>query len=286
MIPRLFRFAHFLFIAIPVAYFTRARTHGYASAWRRVRVNWFDFWTAQGNKIPGINRVECPCCGWTGWDFNALELVYFWKPSVFCPRCDSQERQRMLAVYFNKQDPTIRETTGHALHFAPGAFIKKLLLENPNLHYWSTDFDPEQIAARCPPGTGFVADVQQLSIRDDALDLVFCIHVLEHVRRPSDGIAEIYRALKPRGVAYIMVPFEAGLEASVEWDEPNPIVFDHIWNFSRNDFKNRLEGFEFEEIRPETFLTPAEVRRYRLNDYEVLYRCVKRCNDVRSTGNA
>jgi SAM-dependent methyltransferase len=121
-----------------------------------------------------------------------------------------------------------------------------------------------------------LTDLQRLAIADNTFDFVFCLHVLEHVADDRQGITEMWRILKPGGVAYLMVPFMLGWEKTVEFGKPDPMMFDHVRGYSPNDFHDRLKPFRYEEIFPENFLTPDEVQQYRIpRDSQVIYRCEK-----------
>lgn len=45
------------------------------------------------------------------------------------------------------------------------------------------------------------------SIGDEAVGSVLCLSVLEHVLRPAIALSEIFRVLKPGGIAVVSVPF-------------------------------------------------------------------------------
>lgn len=58
------------------------------------------------------------------------------------------------------------------------------------------------------PGVDLVADAHNLHmVKDNSVDLVTSVSVLEHVRQPQTVMKEIYRILKPGGLIYINVPF-------------------------------------------------------------------------------
>ncbi len=50
---------------------------------------------------------------------------------------------------------------------------------------------------------GLVADVTALPLADRSVDVVFSSNLLEHVRRPQTGIAEMVRVLRPGGVLFL-----------------------------------------------------------------------------------
>jgi SAM-dependent methyltransferase len=57
------------------------------------------------------------------------------------------------------------------------------------------------------PGVDVLADLEcGLPLRTSSVDLVFAIHVLEHVHRLVPLMDDIHRVLKPAGVLHVMVP--------------------------------------------------------------------------------
>lgn len=51
-----------------------------------------------------------------------------------------------------------------------------------------------------------VGDIHALPLADNSVDGVVCRSVLEHVERPGDALKEIFRVLKPGGLAFVQVP--------------------------------------------------------------------------------
>jgi ubiquinone/menaquinone biosynthesis C-methylase UbiE len=47
------------------------------------------------------------------------------------------------------------------------------------------------------------SDAQRLAIRSKSIDIVFCINAFEHIPDPEKTLKEIYRILKPKGLAFI-----------------------------------------------------------------------------------
>jgi hypothetical protein len=263
------------FISIFCDSFRRAYWEGIYSGWVFLRVNLLNFYIHHRNKSDS-KRVECPCCGWQGHDFIADDIITFWLPSVYCPNCRSHERQRMLYIYIHRKDQSFFELEGTVLHFSPEEDARKLIEKNKNLIYLPTGYNLHDIIKRCGLGIGFVSDIQDISLKDESVDIIFNLHVLEHVRYDRKAIQELNRILKPGGYAYIMVPFDMNIEESIEFAEPNPDCFDHIWAYALPDFKFKLDCFDYVEIKPDTYLTPEEQKRYRIPDKEVIYRCTKR----------
>jgi len=267
-------------------FFQRWTSKGFTSALIFLRVRALNFWIHQCNKRsayrPHLNRVECPCCGWRGFDFFANDSIRFWLASVFCPACGSHERHRMLHAYIHRHDPALPDMPGRLLHFAPEEDVRRIFAHNKRIKYFSTDYDMSAARARCLPGTGILADIQHLGVATDTLDIVFCLHVLEHVRKDREGIKEIHRVLKPGGIAYIMVPFDMALTRTIEWETPDPDLCYHIWAYATGDFKERLSVFDYTEVTPGSFLSAEEQTRFRIPPKEIIYRCVKQPPQARA----
>ena len=104
------------------------------------------------------------------------------------------------------------------------------------------EYDGLDIERRVP-GVKYVADVQDMHmIAPETYDTVLCLEVLEHTPEPSQGLSEIFRVLKPRGVLIVTVPHLARLH-----EEPND-----FYRYTKYGLQFLLEsaGFEVMEITP------------------------------------
>ena len=94
-----------------------------------------------------------------------------------------------------------------------------------------------------------VLDIQAIAVPDASYDCVVCSHVLEHAD-DAKALCEIYRVLKPGGVALIMLPVIEGWATTYE----NPAVTspedrkkrhygqaDHVRYYGA-DMRNRIMG--------------------------------------------
>ncbi len=252
----------------------RARAAGIRSACALGKASLVNAYIRMRERFGAALRVECPCCGWRGYDFRTIDCGSFTVPSVECPQCRSQERQRMLHLYFHRQAPEFFEQEGRVLHFAPEPHVRALIDRNPRLKTLSCDYALSAIDRVA--GDRFQTDMQHLALADDSVDAIFCLHVLEHVPDDGKGLQEMHRALKPGACAYIMVPFMMGWPATREFGKPDPLIFDHVRGYSLHDFAARLSAFDYDAIRPGDFLTQEEMKRFRIpEDSQIIYRCFK-----------
>jgi len=232
-------------------------------------------WVRVRNRLGGVPRVECPCCGWRGQDFYPLDVITFLVPRVFCPHCNCQERHRLFRLYVERGEPELLRREGRGLHFAPVSHERDFLASRGTLRWVAADVSPHTLLQARNPR--FQADIQRMPITDDAFSCVLCFHVLEHV--PDDWAAtrELARVLEPGGTAYIMVPFMVGSPETEEWGRPDPALFGHRRAYSMADFEERLAPFEHEAIVPTDFLSEEQAYRYGIpTDSQVIYRCAKK----------
>lgn len=250
------------------------RNKGWRYGWAFTKCWWIDFHIIQKEKKTANFKVVCPICGWKGFDFRMLNCGWFSVPHVECPQCESHERHRMLHLYLTRHRPEFFNNSGLLLHFAFEPHVRTLIEMNPNIKCLTTDYAWYMVENH--QGKGFQADMQNMPIKDNSFDSVFCLHVLEHVPDDNIGIAEIERILKHGGVAYIMVPFMMDWKKTIEFGKPDPTIFDHVRGYSPNDFIHRLNAFEYDEIKPMTFLSSEEILKFRIPDSQVIYRCIKK----------
>jgi SAM-dependent methyltransferase len=59
-----------------------------------------------------------------------------------------------------------------------------------------------------------VCDIHRLPFKDNSIDAVMSVAVLEHVREPAKVLAEVYRVLKPGGLVFSVIPFMQPFHAS------------------------------------------------------------------------
>jgi SAM-dependent methyltransferase len=139
------------------------------------------------------------------------------------------------------------------LHIAPEKFIRTRLLALC-ASYLSADLYEKGVDRR--------EDLTRLSFPDESFDLVYCSHVLEHIKDDLAAVREVRRVLSPNGVAILPVPILSGV--TVEYPAPNPHDSDHVRGPGL-DYFDRYKLF-FGNVR---VLSSSEFDpRYQLHVYE------------------
>ena len=197
------------------------------------------------------------------------------RENVLSPSTLSLERHRLLWLWLELETHFFTKPA-KVLHFAPEQAFYKHFRESKHLNYTTTDLNS--------PLADVKADICNLPFEDNAYDIIFCNHVLEHIPDDTKAMQELYRVLKPGGMAILQVPQELDRALSFEDDtitdrEERAKVFgqyDHVRVYGRDYFdKLRSAGFKVDEIDYTATLSPKEVDMYRLAQGEILPVCYK-----------
>jgi SAM-dependent methyltransferase len=183
-----------------------------------------------------------------------------------CLNCGASPRERLMHCLLNEGIIEVPAFSA-VLHCAPGEVS---LIQRFRAHagdYIPADIDPSRYS---------VAGIQRLDLmamgEEARFDRIYASHVMEHVPDDAVVLRNLYRALKPGGEAWLLVPL---------WDKPSEDgpsnlsgtererrfgQWDHVRQYGR-DFADRIRaaGFEIELI--ESTRLPAEtVERMALAD--------------------
>lgn len=190
--------------------------------------------------------------------------------NVLSPSTLSLERHRLLWLYL-KNDTDFFTSKKRVLHFAPEqAFYKRFRRMN-NLDYVTTDLNS--------PLADVKADICNLPFRDNEFDVILCNHVLEHIPDDANAMHELYRVLKPNGMAILQIPQDLNRAVTFEDDtitdkkERAKIFgqYDHVRIYGRDYFnKLRAVGFKVEEINYTSKLSQVEIEKYCLAKGEII----------------
>jgi len=161
------------------------------------------------------------------------------------------------------------------LHVAPDRSLRERIQAVPGITYIAGD--KKEPGYTYPPGTVDL-DVTAIPFPADHFDLLICSHVLEHVPDDRAAMRELFRVLKPGGLAILLVP----LSTRPTTDE-DPTVTDpderqrrfgqrdHVRLYGR-DYVDRLRaaGFTVTVERPAATLPADAVFRFGLKADEDL----------------
>ena len=218
--------------------------------------------------------------------------------NVLSPSTLSLERHRLLWLYLNEKtdffkaehvsDSSVTNTkriklrkaeTNSALkvlHFAPEQAFYKLFRNQKNLDYTTTDL--------FSPLADVKADICNLPFEDNQYDVILCNHVLEHIPDDTKAMQELYRVLKPGGMAILQIPQDLSRATTFADDtitdqkERAKIFgqYDHVRIYGRDYFdKLRSIGFKVIEEDYTNKIAPELVEKYCLAKGEIIPVCFK-----------
>ncbi len=214
------------------------------------------------------DAVQCPVCGGR---FRRFKPDWN-RPDAICWRCGAHERHRAVALLL-AQRPELLDGAGSLLHFAP-EWCFRLVPLPPGLRYVTADLDPAKGALQL--------DIRALDLPDAAFGAIVCSHVLEHVDRDRDALAELRRVVAPDGWVLLMVPQD--LHRDETYEDPaiaGPAArraaywqHDHVRLYGR-DFADRVRaaGLAVETIVMSEALGPADAARHGLIPGDLIHLC-------------
>jgi SAM-dependent methyltransferase len=234
------------------------------------------------------DRYECPFCGHRfrrmiprglkhGVLFDKRVVGGGWRRDAFCPGCSSYDRERLVYLYLKNKTSALTAAS-KILHIAPERVLEKLFRKVPGIDYTTGDLFSKVVDVKL--------DVTAIQFPDDAFDLTLCNHVMEHVPDDRRAMREIFRTLKPGGMAIIQTPVSTVLQTTDEELADIPEA-ERIRRFGQRDhcriyaqdYVQRLSssGFAVETFRwkdePEKF--GGVENKYALNPEEVVFVCRK-----------
>ena len=192
------------------------------------------------------------------------------RPNVLSPSTLSLERHRLLWLYLQRETRFFSEPN-KVLHFAPEQSFYKRFRTLSHLDYTTTDLNS--------PLADVKADICDLPFSDNTYDIILCNHVLEHIPDDTKAMQELYRVLKPGGMAILQIPQDLNRKTTFEDDS---IVdraarakifgqYDHVRVYGRDYFdKLRSIGFTVDEVDYTATLSEEDIDQYRLAKGEII----------------
>lgn len=209
--------------------------------------------------------------------------------NVLSPSTLSLERHRLLWLYLNEEtdffkpelvssskDTETSSAKKKVLHFAPEQAFYKLFRNQKNLDYTTTDL--------FSPLADVKADICDLPFEDNQYDVILCNHVLEHIPDDTKAMQELYRVLKPGGMAILQIPQDLSrattfADDSITDQKERAKIFgqyDHVRIYGRDYFdKLRSIGFKVIEEDYTNKIAPELVEKYCLAKGEIIPVCFK-----------
>ncbi|MBM3429379.1 MAG: methyltransferase domain-containing protein [Bacteroidetes bacterium] len=218
------------------------------------------------------NKVACPVCERSFSKFLSYGSNVAHRENVLCPYDLTLERHRLMWLYLKKESNFFTAEGLKVLHIAPEQCFLPLFKKQSNLAYLTGDLES--------PIADIHFDLHEIPLEDNRFDVVFCNHVMEHVKDPIQCMKEIYRVMNNGGWAIMQVPqdfnrTETYEDASITSPEDREKHFwqkDHVRLFGK-DYPQWLEkaGFKVTEFNLNNHFSNEEIERYRLMKGEVLY---------------
>jgi SAM-dependent methyltransferase len=218
------------------------------------------------------NKVACPVCERSFSKFLSYGSNVAHRENVLCPYDLTLERHRLMWLYLKKESNFFTAEGLKVLHIAPEQCFLPLFKKQSNLAYLTGDLES--------PIADIHFDLHEIPLEDNRFDVVFCNHVMEHVKDPIQCMREIYRVMNNGGWAIMQVPqdfnrTETYEDASITSPEDREKHFwqkDHVRLFGK-DYPQWLEkaGFKVTEFNLNNHFSNEEIERYRLMKGEVLY---------------
>ena len=197
--------------------------------------------------------------------------------NVLSPSTLSLERHRLLWLYLqNETDFFTAKEKKNVLHFAPEQEFYKRFKKQKNIQYTTTDL--------FSPLADVKADICNLPFEDNQYDVLFCNHVLEHIPDDTKAMQELYRVLKPGGMAILQIPQDLNRvttfsDDSITDEKERAAIFgqyDHVRVYGRDYFdKLRTIGFTVVEEDYTKKINPELVTKYCLAPGEIIPVCFK-----------
>ncbi len=197
--------------------------------------------------------------------------------NVLSPSTLSLERHRLLWLYLkNETDFFTSKEIKKLLHFAPEQAFYKLFRNQENLEYTTTDL--------LSPLADVKADICNLPFNDNQYDVILCNHVLEHIPNDTKAMQELYRVLKPGGMAILQIPQDLSRTTTYADDTIIDQIerarifgqYDHVRIYGLDYFdKLRSIGFRVIEEDYTNKISSQFVEKYCLAKGEIIPVCFK-----------
>ncbi|TVZ56043.1 methyltransferase family protein [Lutibacter sp. Hel_I_33_5] len=199
------------------------------------------------------------------------------RENALSPSTLSLERHRLLWLFLQNETEFFTSIKKQkVLHIAPEQCFLNLFRKQKNLDYITSDLES--------PIADVKADICNLPFDDNAFDVIFCNHVLEHIPDDTKAMQELFRVMKKGGFGIFQIPQDLKREKTFEDNtitdkkERTKIFgqYDHVRIYGRDYFDTlRTVGFKVDEIDYTKKIAPEKLERFALMKGEILPICYK-----------
>lgn len=159
------------------------------------------------------------------------------------------------------------------MHFAPEICLEYQFRKIKGKMYVTADL--------LDPRADVKADITNLQFNNCHFDIIYCLHVLEHIPDDRKAMQELFQALTIKGVAIIMVPLRGKkTKEDLSINDPKERAqrygqADHVRHYGM-DIINRLKsvGFSVQCIHTDSLFSTQEIELMRLS-HEYIFICRK-----------
>lgn len=192
------------------------------------------------------------------------------RPNVLSPSTLSLERHRLLWLYLQTKKELFLSSL-KVLHIAPEQAFYHRFKRQKNWDYVTVDLSS--------PLADIKADICHLPFNDNTFDVIFCNHVLEHIKDDLRAMQELFRVMKAGGWGVFQVPQDMSLHHTFEDDtitDPKERArvfgqYDHVRIYGQDYFDRlRQAGFEVEAVDFTSHLSDNQIERYRVVKGELI----------------
>lgn len=218
------------------------------------------------------DQVECPVCERKFRKFLSYGSKVAHRDNVLCPYDLTLERHRVMWLYLKNKSDFFTKPNLKVMHIAPEQCFHGKFKKQKNLDYVTGDL--------LSPIADLHFDLHNIPLEDNQYEVIFCNHVMEHVKDDLQCMKELYRIMKPGGWGIMQVPIDTSRTTTYEdWSITTPEErekhfwqYDHVRLYGLN-YPDRLReaGFNVEVVDFSKELPTEVFERYRIPKSELLY---------------